>query len=520
MSSLFMQLRKSVVNCPIGNQEFLPLSALDERIIADNIRPIVTGSNVSHLLDELTQHAKKIFAILVLIGEPGYIDSLFLEGLRDKHLPLSRQQGEEYNVLVATDGQKFDSFTTWINEVRVQDFIDRQWLVQAPVLDTSGKHMDLDVKCALPFLHCSSIAGNENSVVYKATLAIGHQKGLTVSTACCSNFPFKYIGPPLIIEQGDVAEAHVAVKDFRNEKSFFQEEENLQKIQQLHNEHIIELIATCQRGQQYYVIFPWAQGGNLIQFWKSENKRRNEELMLWSLCEMHNLVGALKALHSENCRHGDLKPENILHYKNRKSRLVIADVGVSKFHRVATSVRHEGTKTRATTPPYEAPEAQPHITDARSRVYDMWSIGCIFLEFAVWLLYGLEAVEKFQESRASTDSKVANGSFYQHNSEGFAEIHPNVSEAMSILKLDPLCKIGKAIGDLIKVIDKDLLRVEVSRRAKAETLHDTLGQIVQEAKQNPRYLLDSFDSSPVIPPFFRRAGSRQNSWSAQNTEAG
>ncbi|PMD49660.1 kinase-like protein [Hyaloscypha bicolor E] len=428
---------------------------------------------------------------------PGRINDLLSEGLRDKHLPLSHQQGKEYNVLVSTDGQQFKSFATWNNEVRVQDFIDRQWLVQAPVLDTSGKHIVLHIKCALPFLHCSSIAGNENSVVYKATLAMGHQQGLT----------------------GDVAEVHVAVKDFRNEKSFFQEKENLQKIQQLHNQHIIELIATCQRGQQYYVIFPWAQGGNLIQFWESEDKRRNEELMLWSLCEMHNLVGALKALHRENCRHGDLKPENILHYKNKKSRLVIADVGVSKFHRVATSLRYEGTETRATTPPYEAPEAQPHITDARSRVYDMWSIGCIFLEFAVWLLYGVEAVEKFQESRASTDSKVANGSFYQHNSEGSAEIHPKVSEAMSILKLDPLCKSGTAIGDLIKVIDKDLLQVEVSLRAKAETLHNTLGQIVQEAKQNHGYFLNSFDSSPVIPPFFRRAGSRQNSWSAQKPEA-
>jgi serine/threonine protein kinase len=158
---------------------------------------------------------------------------------------------------------------------------------------------------------------------------------------------------------------------------------------------------------------------------------------------MHSLVGALKALHSENRRHGDLKPENIIHYQNGKSLLVIADVGVSKFHTVATSLRHERTKTRATTPPYEAPEAQPHITDARSRVYDMWSMRCTFLEFAVWLLYGFEALEKFKDSRASTDSRVANGSFYQHNSEGLAEIHPKVSEAMSALRVDPLCKMAQ-----------------------------------------------------------------------------
>jgi serine/threonine protein kinase len=327
------------------------------------------------------------------------------------------------------------------------------------------------------------------------------------------------IGPSLIIEQVDGAEVQVAAKEIRNEESFLQEKENLQKIQQLHDEHIIKLIATCQRGPRYYVIFPWARGGNLLQFWEREDRRRNEDLILWSLCEMHSLVGALKALHSENCRHGDLKPENILHYQNGKSLLVIADVGVSKFHRIATSLRHEGTKTRATTPPYEAPEAQPHITDARSRVYDIWSLGCIFLEFAVWLLYGFEALEKFKDSRASTDSRVANGSFYRHNSEGLAEIHPKVSEAMSALRGDPLCKNGTAIGDLIEIIAANLLQVDVSLRAKADTLHDILGKIVQEAKRKPGYLLNKFYNAPDIPPFFRRSGSRHNSWSAPSTEA-
>jgi hypothetical protein len=189
MSSLFQQLRESLVNCPISNQEFLPLSALDEKDIADSIRPIITGLDDSTLLDEVTQYAKKIFAILVLIGEPGYIHVLLSEGLRDKHLPLSRQGGKEYNVLVSSDGQKFKSFATWTNEARVQDFIDRQWLVQAPVLDTSGKHIVLDLKCALPFRLGNPIARNENSVVYKATLALGHQQGLAVSTDRCSTFP-------------------------------------------------------------------------------------------------------------------------------------------------------------------------------------------------------------------------------------------------------------------------------------------------------------------------------------------
>ena len=105
----------------------------------------------------------------------------------------------------------------------------------------------------------------------------------------------------------------------------------MQEIQQLQHKHLIRLVATSQRGPNYYVMFPWADGGNLMEFWKREDSQRDQKLILWSLRRMIGLVDALKALHSKNCRHGDLKPKNVLHFKNGEGILVIADVGVSIY---------------------------------------------------------------------------------------------------------------------------------------------------------------------------------------------
>ena len=266
-------------------------------------------------------------------------------------------------------------------------------------------------------------------------------------------------------------------------------------------------------------MFPWADGGNLREFWARENSReRSPELILWCFRQMLGLIGALKALHDENCRHGDLKPENILHFKERNGEgiLVIADVGVSRLHRDETSIRDTPTSTKATTPSYEAPEAQPNQQTPRSRRYDMWSMGCIFLEFAIWLLYNIEAINNFRKARRSRDDpKNTHANFYTRTSEGTTEIHSAVSEAMDTLREDPRCKGGTALEDLVKLVAEDLLRVEVSHRARAGELYNKLGKIVQVAEKNPSYLLNRVNPPPAIPLVFRPMDPKQS-----NSEAG
>jgi serine/threonine protein kinase len=264
----------------------------------------------------------------------------------------------------------------------------------------------------------------------------------------------------------------------------------------------------------YYTLFPWADGGNLREFWEFQESRLGDtDLLLWSLSQMHGIADALKALHSTNYRHGDLKPDNILHFKrgnpfckDSKDVLVIADFGVSKMHRQVTKMRVDGTTTRATTRSYEAPEADGEQTVPRSRRYDMWSMGCILLEFVVWLLYGHDATESFHQARVENyDVKNLDASFYvgmwEEDRPNF-EINPAVVDAVKALREDLRCQGNTAIGDLVALIPKHLLQLEAEKRATAEKWWEELEGLVSRTKEDESYLIRRVDPSPAIPDAF------------------
>ncbi|PVH75772.1 kinase-like protein [Cadophora sp. DSE1049] len=484
--ALYSQLYDSLRQCPLGSQQFLPLNNLD-KITKKSIQaelPLTVRVRQRSLPGKVVLQAKKVFAVLVLTGESPAITDLVKEGLTDEHLPLSRKRGDSANILVSACGEKtFRSFEAWRNAAQVTHFLDWQWVVQAPVLDTTGKHFNLDQKCALPFEKVEEVGGGPSATVYKGILHEAHHQGFDAGGS----------------------EVEVAIKEFRSAGPFNKEKENLEKIQNLHHKHLVEHLAICENGTRYYVIFPWADGGNLREFWKLEDPReRTLELALWSLQQMLGLVGALKALHSVNCRHGDLKPENILHFKEGGNGvLVVADVGVSRVHEKATEFRHVGTTTRATTPSYEPPEVYLQPNTPRARRFDLWSIGCIFLEFNIWLLYGFEAINNFGYARDAPEF-----GFYTINSDKTAaETHKIVSKAIDVVRTDPRCRSGTALETLVNLIADHLLQVEVDRRYTADELYDELYKIVQDAEKTPSYIFKNVNSPPDIPRLFQRRAS-------------
>lgn len=82
-------------------------------------------------------------------------------------------------------------------------------------------------------------------------------------------------------------------------------------------------------------------------------------------------------------------------------RLVLADFGPAKQHEASTALRLGMTKTFVGTYRYEIPE-KPSGNGPRSRLYDMWSMGCIIIEFVVWLLYGHNELRRFQDAFRSS----------------------------------------------------------------------------------------------------------------------
>lgn len=346
--------------------------------------------------------------------------------------------------------------------------------------------MTLDPRYVLPLKSLRNITHGQYSDVYRGELHPAHQKGIQAS--------------------GDKIE--VAVKEFniKSTHEFVQERNNLARIRSLKHPHLIQHYATFDTGEQYYVIFPWAEGGNLRDYWMSKDSvDRDADLALWCLRQMLGLTGALKALHDINFRHGDLKPENILNFIQADGDLlVVADVGVSRVHQHSTMKRNWPTISTATTPAYEAPEAVIEKDLARSRRYDIWSLGCIFLEFSIWFLHGVESINSFSIARVPFQSPDSKYYFYNLTSQRTAEVHPAVLEAIQELQDDPRCKGDTALAALLTLIAESLLRIATEDRDHTNQVQEKLGKIFQRAQLDPNYRFNQVEPPPSKPAIFQQ----------------
>ena len=270
----------------------------------------------------------------------------------------------------------------------------------------------------------------------------------------------------------------------------------LDDISGLNHRNIIQRIAAIKRGKKRYFMFQWADGGSLGDFWK-DNPRPNlnpgfiKEIVM----QLRGLADALHELHTYkgSYRHGDLKPENILRFKDATcvGVLKIADMGLAKHHTALTYMRPQ-TSTRYGTVRYEPPEVVTHKASeaGRSRLYDIWSMGCITLEFIVWLLYGYHDLMKFNDSIKS--SVEESSPYFKVGIDNVAHVHPVVRACMDHIFKDPECTGNggnTAIRDLLDIVKTNLLVVHLPQH-RASNLASIAGNVAvtdTDSRLSPTY---------------------------------
>ncbi|KAL2670255.1 hypothetical protein Neosp_014722 [[Neocosmospora] mangrovei] len=333
------------------------------------------------------------------------------------------------------------------------------------------------------------IGSGAAGVVYQATVHSAQQQGFEAETA----------------------RLQVAVKQFHRMDDFTKEDQILQQIKNLKDRHIIRHLISIERGKKGYIVFPWADGGNLQEFWEATEPETTWECALWSLKQMLGLAKALHLLHARfQCRHGDLKPINILCITDGvKPVMKIADFGISRIHDAPTMYRKSATTNLFLTPSYQAPEVEFENADKknpqpRSRRYDIWSLGCVFLEFSIWLLHGPKAIDRFAQTRGRYGTSSTNSSvpLYEVTDKAakVAIVHQLVSWTIERLQNDPRCKGDTALATLLSLIKDQMLQPKVEDRAWAEGVGKQLEEIVRKAENNEPYLFHSCDglSIPVL----------------------
>lgn len=230
-----------------------------------------------------------------------------------------------------------------------------------------------------------------------------------------------------------------ALKSLRSEDrgGFELEAKALAKIKP--KPHLVSVLTAFKYQNKYHLLFRWAEGGNLANFWSQQRSDISHNTVCWFAQQCQGLADGLDGIHnaklsetevgrvirdsitpmspvqsrtSENMlmpsvkgdnkdcgRHGDIKPQNILWFKQDYNRyghgvLKISDFGLTTFHSALT------TKVGNVVPvtlSYAAPERV--IDSDLSRPFDIWSLGCVYLEFITWLLLGPKEVKEFKQKR-------------------------------------------------------------------------------------------------------------------------
>jgi serine/threonine protein kinase len=339
----------------------------------------------------------------------------------------------------------------------------------------------------------------------------------------------------------------------------------LQQINKLKHNHLPRCFATIEKGDRRYLMFPWADGGSLRNYWNTREESGPNALLIQETVEqLRGLADGLHHLHNfgkfekpkaieaprtpgeglpktikvtdfldvnvgsarkrvavgSAIRLGDLNPENILRVfdegvdphriMERLGTLQIGDLALVKNHLQSADLGNQLEDTGYGTVRYEAPEAMGEVLTRRSRLYDVWSMGCITFEFVVWILHGKNGLGQFYAQLG------VRGSFFEYQGRRMPSIvHPVVSTWIShMIDTDPECSRPTAIRDLLQVIRNQLLVVELPstrvdsaihssqrHRATAAEFRDSLDKIVFNiSHESADYLHTGMSREHVQPP--------------------
>jgi Protein kinase domain len=279
----------------------------------------------------------------------------------------------------------------------------------------------------------------------------------------------------------------------------------LRLLERQQNPRLIKLLATYHWHDTYCILFPWAES-NLQELWAYPSRWDDtSEVKIWALEQMLGLVIGLDGIHRGTTysdtqvvqgRHGDLHPKNILVLKVLDElpeaplfgTLQIGDMGHTEFF-ASTSTFSVPTNTGI----YEGPECELGLP--ASPIYDIWSLGCIFLDFITWVLSGPAGRTQFALERQattiimgieSTDDYFFDIAYSGKDAIG-ARLRPSVETWVTHLQQHESCQ--GALRSCLNLIQSSMLRIEPEVRLPTRELLPMFHSIVAQARSEKRALI-------------------------------
>ncbi|KAF9634158.1 CMGC/CDK protein kinase [Lasiodiplodia theobromae] len=409
----------------------------------------------------------------------------------------------------------------------LESFSQKQWYMIAPVFEDDMGHYELHNNVVLPFV-IEEEDGGENT-----NPSGGGYSDVFITRIHASHHKFQNIWPSTSLQDPSL---EVAVKRLHN-----RDEQEFKKERSIHiklgqkqdvSPHLVKLLATYDYQGKFHFIFPRANC-NLRKYWANNSVPCfTRKTLLWSLKQMVGIATALNTIHNFRTsvpldvkgrtstgdvslsvkegeelfgRHGDIKPENILWFERIPQHqrqyvkasddyeggiLQITDFGLGRFHGRDSKTEEQPNGVFGS-PTYEPPECK--LRRPVSRLYDLWSLGCLYLEFATWLLKGYAAIREFSSHRAcplTIDPQWSDDYFFKvvPGKAGVmdAVVRDGVKNWAQKLHADEKC--SEFIHDLVDLVMNDLLRIDAKDRIQTPWLCAQLRRFLEKAETDPAYL--------------------------------
>ncbi|KAF7535451.1 hypothetical protein G7054_g5370 [Neopestalotiopsis clavispora] len=277
-------------------------------------------------------------------------------------------------------------------------------------------------------------------------------------------------------------------------KLFENERRQLNRFNGVAHSHLVTLLAAFEQEStdKSFFVFPWAEC-DLSAYWERQHPRDAQ----WVSKQLAGLVGALNEIHNpaQNAqtlgssqvygRHGDLKPDNILWFTPYKGDprgiLVVSDMG---FTAVNTELsRSKQTNGKPRTPTYRPPELD--IPGANvTREYDVWSLGCIFLEMMTWLLGGRQLNSKFKQSRSTSENGVNTSIFFTFD-RGQPMVKQEVTQWIQSLRVHK--ESTEFVHAVLNVIEDKMIIPRADKRSRVRELKREFDRINDKCQERASY---------------------------------
>lgn len=328
-------LRKLVRSSFDAGKDFWPRGCIEEIITPEAVTKELQSRDTSQMtlsaiVDFIVQESKVTFAIALCSSLTG--DKLLRAmiqfkdlGFNDCSLPVD---DDDEHVFYPPTEKGYRS--PW-SRITVQNFRLYQWYSIAPVFDNTNRIINLPRKTIFPFtwvnLHGSSGTFGEvrNIVIHPEH----RMNGIPVR-------PFSFPSDPVFIARVDiflvdVRKEHVAVKQLH--RSYSDDVHEQQKLDarwdnevtanktfsSLKHPNIIQFITAIIRDRKRYLMFEWADGGSLREFW-TQPPRLTRTFVEDVVAQLRGLAHALENIHSLNYLHGDISPDNIVRVTMRAEK--------------------------------------------------------------------------------------------------------------------------------------------------------------------------------------------------------